>query len=161
MTDLVLTSSVRAVLGVSSKELPDSVLTNPIYATRLREDLRDMHVQLIADFARANALPQPSDDEERFLELAASYGAYHVANQCLAALPMFSPLTIKDEKAELTRNVDSFKQLRVDVPAVMSLLKTRLLKAYAAVNVDAPAPNPTTRTFAASVGLATDPVTGA
>jgi hypothetical protein len=159
--ELVLTSSVRAILGVSSKELPDTVLTNPIYAVRLREDLRDLNTQLVADFASIGALTTRTDDQERFVELASTYAAYHVANQCLGALPMFSPLTLKDEKAELTRNVDAFKGLREDVSQVMNVMKTRLQNAYAKINSAAPAPNPTARTLLASVGLATDPVTGA
>jgi hypothetical protein len=160
MIDLVPTSGVRAVLGVSAKELPDSVLTNPIYSVRLREDLRDMSTQMMADFARINEIDEPSDDQERFLELASSYGTYHVANQCLAALPMFAPQLIADEKAQLQRTADPFKQLRIDVPAVMAMLKTRLQRAYALINDDAPAPNAVDRIFAVTTGLGTDPVTG-
>jgi hypothetical protein len=158
--ELVLTTSVRAVLGVSAKELPDSVLTNPIYSTQLREAMIEMHPSMVADFATAAALASPSAKQQRFLDLASTYAAYHVANQCLGALPMFSFQTIMDEKAELTRNVDAFKNLREDVTASLSVLKRRLQSAYADVNPAAPAPNPTTRTWAAAVGLASDPVVG-
>jgi hypothetical protein len=158
-TNLVTTDSVRAVLGVSAKELPDTVLGSQVYSTRLREDLIDMHPQIISDFAAIGALASPTSDQQRFLDLMETYAAYNVAKQCLDALPMFSPLTIKDEKAELTRNVDSYKNLKADVSAVLSLMKGKLQKAYAAVNPDAPAPTPVDRIWGVSVGLGSDPVT--
>jgi hypothetical protein len=83
-----------------------------------------------------------------------------VARQCLNSLPMFSPLTIKDEKAELTRNVDAYKNLKADVGAVLSAMRTRLLSAYTLINTDALAPTVTDRVWGLAVGLGTDPVTG-
>lgn len=159
MIDLVTTDSVRAVLGVSAKELPDSVLASPIYSVRLREDMLDLHSQMVADFARVSVIDSPPSDEQRFLDLAQTYAAYNVAQQCLIALPMFAPLTIKDEKAELTRNTDSFRQLKEDIGAVLSLMRGRLLTSYAKINVDAPAPTAVDRVFSIAVGLGSDPVT--
>lgn len=159
--NLVTTDSVRAVLGVSAQELPDAVLTNPIYATQLREDMLDMHAQMVADFATISALTNATSDQERFLDLAQAYAAYNVANQCLTGLPMFAPQTIKDEKSELTRNDDFYERLREDVGAVLAKLASRLRRAYAAVNVGAPVAAPVTPVFAAAVGLSADPVTGA
>jgi hypothetical protein len=161
MIELVPTSEVRAVLGVSSKELTDATLSSSIYSVRLREGLRDIHPQLLADFARINESGEPSDEQERFLELTSSYATYHVASQCLAALPMFAPQLIADEKAQLQRIADPFKQVREDVPTVLAMFKVKLQEAYAAVNSDAPAPNLVARTFVVTTGLAADPVTGA
>jgi hypothetical protein len=159
--NLVTTDSVRAVLGVSAQELPDTVLTNSIYATQLREDMFDMHPQMTADFATLSALTDVTSDQERFLDLAQAYAAYNVAWQCLTSLPMFAPQTIKDEKSELTRNADFYAQLRTDVGAVLDKLGARLRRAYAAVNANAPAPVTVDRIFGLAVGLASDPVTGA
>lgn len=160
MINLVTTDSVRAVLGVSAKELPDTVLGNSIYSVRLKEDMLDLHAQMVTDFARVSALPSPSKDEQRFLDLAQTYAAYNVANQCLVSLPMFAPLTIMDEKAELTRNANSFAQLKADVGAVLTLMKKRLQAAYSKINADAPAPTAVDRVLAVAVGLGFDPVTG-
>jgi hypothetical protein len=161
MTDLVTTDSVRAALGVSAQELPDAVLTNSIYSTRLREDLRDLNTQIISDFAMISALTVRTADQDRFLDLMQAYAAYNVAQQCLGALPMFAPLTIKDEKAELTRNVNPYEQLGRDIGAVLSAMRSRLQKAYALINTAAQPPAAIVEVFGVAVGLSTDPVTGA
>lgn len=158
--NLVTTDSVRAVLGVSAQELPDTVLTNPIYATQLREDMLDLHPQMVADFATISALNSVTDDQGRFLDLAQAYAAYNVATQCLTSLPMFAPQTIMDEKAQLTRNPDFYKTLRADVGAVMSKLASRLQRAYTAINASALPPSDTVRVLGVAVGLGSDPVIG-
>lgn len=159
--NLVTTDSVRAVLGVSSKELPDTVLSNSIYSVRLREAMIDLHPQIVADFATIGALASPTSDQQRFLDLAQTYAAYNVAQQCLVSLPMFSPMTIGDEKAQLIRFADAYKALKDDVGAVLSLIRTKLQNVYQVINPDALAPNQVARSWGAAVGLATDPVTGA
>jgi methionyl-tRNA synthetase len=157
---LVSTADVRAVLGVSAKELTDAVLTRSIFSVRLREDMLEMHSQLVADFATIGSLDTRTDIQERFVELASAYAAYHVANQCLAALPMFSFQSILEEKAEYVRATDPFKLLRQDVQAVLAVMKRRLQAAYAAVNPSAPVTSAAARTLVVSVGLASDPVLG-
>lgn len=159
MPNIVTTDSVRAVLGVSAKELPDAVLASPIYATRLNEDLLEMDDSLVTYFTQVGALTSPTPTQQRFLDLVETYAAYNVAQQCLTSLPMFSPLTIKDEKAELTRNQNSYAQLKADVGAVLSLIKSKLLTIYPQVNPNALQYNPTARVFGVSVGIGTDPVT--
>lgn len=161
MINLVTTDSVRAVLGVSAKELPDAVLSNSVYSTRLKEAMYDLHPQMVTDFGTISVLASPTSVQQRFLDLAQTYAAYNVAQQCLVALPMFSPLTIKDEKAELTRNVDSFRQLKDDVGAVMTLMRVKLQTVYATINPQALAPAAVQRVFGVAVGIGTDPVTGA
>lgn len=158
--NLVTTDSVRAVLGVSSKELPDTVLSNPIYATRLKEDLYDLDPQMVTDFASIGALPSPTPNQQRFLDLIETYAAYNVAQQCLISLPMFSPMTIQDEKAALIRNTNAYAQLKDDVGAVLSLMRVKLQKVYATINPAALAPAAVERIFGVAVGLGTDPVTG-
>lgn len=162
MTTVNLASpdSVRAVLGVSLEELPDIVLADPIYATRLREDIFDMNDQLLADYATALAASPQSSAQARFVDLTQAYAAYNVAQQCLIALPLFSPLTIKDSKSELTRGADFYKALKDDVGFVLSTLRTRLLTVYPQINPSASAPPAVDRVWAAGVGLSSDPVTG-
>ena len=158
--NLVTTDSVRAVLGVSMQELPDTVLSNTIYSTQLREDMIEMHPQMVADFATISALVSPTADQERFLDLAQAYAAYNVATQCLTSLPLFAPQTIQDEKAQIMRGADFYKRLRDDVGAVMSKLRSRLLNAYSVVNSGAVAPLAVDRIFGVTAGLTSDPVTG-
>lgn len=158
--NLVTTDSVRAILGVSAQELPDTVLTNSIYSVRLREDLRDLNSRIVTDFATYAALDTLTDDQDRFLDLTQTYAAYQVAWQCLTSLPMFAPLTIKDEKAELTRNVNAYDRLKADVGAVLALIRGKMLAAYAVLNPDAPAPLAVDRILSLTVGLSADPVTG-
>lgn len=158
--NLVTTDSVRAVLGVSAKELPDTVLANSIYSVRLKEAILDLHPQMLADFNTVSGLDSPTSDQQRFLDLMETYAAYNVAQQCLISLPMFSPMTIQDEKAALIRNANAYAQLKADVGDVLTIIRVKLQTVYVAINPSALAPTPIDRVFMVGVSLGSDPVTG-
>jgi hypothetical protein len=160
-TDITSTAEVRAVLGVSEKELRDDVLLLPLYSTRLTEALRDLHTQLLADYASAAALDSRTDDQQRFVDLVQAYASHHIATQCLGALPMFAKQQVTDGKNALQRVADPYAQLRKDVPSVLYILKVRLRGAYAGINPDATPPLPAEQLAALAATRGTDPVTGA
>lgn len=158
-TDLTTSSAVRAVLGVSEQELPDDVLLEPLYTTMLVEDLRDIHPQLVNDFAEIAALVTRTDNQERFYDLVQMFSSFHIAKRCLGAVAMFAPGTIKDARAEMQRSDDPYKQLREDVRATLPILKVRMRGVYALLNPAAPAPTATER-LRVLVATPVDPVTG-
>jgi len=160
-TDIATTADVRAVLGVSAKELPDSVLATPTYMTLLTESIRDLHAQMLTDYAATVALDPKTDAQQRFVDLLQAYGAHHVANQCLGAVAMFAPMLISAaNKSQLQRVADPYQQLRTDVPAVLNILRSRLRSAYAALNPDATPPSPAQRLYAMGVTPTANPITG-
>lgn len=158
-TDLTTSSAVRAVLGVSEQELPDDVLLEPIYTTLLTEDLREIHPQLVNDFAAVAVIEVKTDDQERFFDLVQMYSAYHIAKRCLGAVGMFAPGIIKDARSELQRTGDPYAQLRADVQATLPTLKVRMRRAYSRINPAYAAPTPAER-LRVLVTVPTNPVTG-
>lgn len=161
-TDLTSTASVRSALGVSERELRDTVLQDPIYSVMLTEALYAIHVDLFDDFIVVAAIDPAvrTSIEKRFFDLVQTYSAYHVAIQCLGAVPMFAPKVIKDDRTEVQRSEDPYRHLRTDLPAALALLLTSLRSVYQLVNPDATYLNLVTRIMAVASPLATDPVTG-
>jgi predicted NBD/HSP70 family sugar kinase len=160
-TDITSTAEVRAVLGVSEKELHDDVLLLPLYTTQLTGDIDALHAQMLADFAATAPLATKTDDQERFVNLVQAYAAYHIAKQCLGAVAMFAPARISAAgKSEAERVPDAYAQLRIDVPTTLSILRTRLRAAYARLNPDATPPAPAERLAALAATPGTSPITG-
>ena len=159
--DFTSTASVRAVLGVSEKEIRDDVLLDPIYSVRLTEGLRDLNSQISADYLVAVAVVEAARTatQQRFVDLVQSYSAYYIANVCLGAVSMFAPTVIKDSRSELQRNDDPYKTLRTDVPASLAWIRSRLLAVYALINPSA-AVVPVARIMALASPLGASPVTG-
>lgn len=160
LTDVVSTASVRAVLGVSERELRDAVLLDPVYSIRLTLALKTLHAELLADFVEIAALPTKTDAQQLFVDLLQAYSAYLVAQLCMAAVPMFAPETIKDSRSEMTRGASPYAKLAGDIAASLNLLKTNLLAAYLVINPDATFTATTARILAVAAPLAVDPVTG-
>lgn len=159
-TDLVTTSSIRAVLGVSEKELRDDVLIDTIYATLLQEDLLQLHASIITDYELAYAEDPRTELEQRFVDMMQTYSAYQVASQCFGSVAMFAPVTIKDSRSELTRTADPHAQLKENILASLVLLRKRLRAVYLLVNPAATIPVTTARTMVTAAPLGTNPVTG-
>lgn len=161
-TSIATTSSIRAVLGVSERELRDDVLLNPIYRVRLNEALLALHPSLFDDYVTAEAVPEVSrtSAQQRLVDLTQTYSAYQIASQCLGSVAMFAPIVIKDSRSELNRQDDPFAALRLDVVAVLAILKTQLLTAYNAINPGSPVPSATARIRALIAPLGVNPVTG-
>lgn len=160
ITDLTTTASVRAVLGISERELRDDVLLNPIYQVELMEVLTEIHPDLFTDFVAAASADPRTALQQRFYDLTQLFSSYQIAKQCLGAVAMFAPIVIKDSRSELNRNDDPYKNLRTDVPAAWSVMRTRLRSVYALVNPLAPAPTAAERIRLVASPLATNPVTG-
>lgn len=161
LTDLTTTASVRAVLGVSEKEIKDVVLLNPVYSTQLTEEIYRLDDGLMAAYAAARDATTRTEIEQRLYDLFQLYGAYFVAKICAAgAIDMFAPVTIKDARSELTRAQDPYSQLRFDLAASLPLIRNQLLAIYATINPDYTAPVRATRNLLVAAPLGLNPVTG-
>lgn len=160
--------TIRALLGVNGRELKDATLALPIYETQFLLELSGVdgdagEVMVQYDAAKALITSEPagafSADQKRFYDLVNLLAAYSVARQLLGSDDNAIPLRITDGKAEVERRPDNTR-MREAVEGgwtrFMKRLRALLLVLVPTANVTLPAG----RTFIASVGIATDPVTG-
>lgn len=159
ITTYTTTNSVRAVLGVSEPEIPDTVLVDPVYEVMLKEDLRAMSTTITAAYITVKADPTPTADETRFIGLFETYSAYQVAAQLLGSLAMFAPQQIEDASSKFQRN-DPYAAVRTAIAESLAYLRNVLLEAYAILVPAEPAPATVTRTLVVNVGLGLNPITG-
>ncbi len=153
-------ASVRAVLGVATKELPDTVIANVVFYANLLAELDAISSTLAADYLTVKAIVSPTASQERFALLGETFCAYVVALQCTPQLAASSPMTIKDSKSEATRIADFTKGLRDNITASIVIFRRRLSAAYAALYPAYTAPIAVTEVNIVNVGLGVDPVTG-
>lgn len=161
LLDYTSYAEVRAVLGVSTTELPDATLALSLYSMHATLALEDIHESLPTDYTTVSALPSKTAPQQRFVDLVKLYVPYRVAKELLTSLPMFSVKQLSDGRAEFERQADVFADVKDGVDSAISSLKYRLAAVYSALypanSVTVAAP---TLTMVLSTGLATNPVTG-
>lgn len=163
LTDFTSYDEIRAVLGVSPKEVSDSTLALPLYARTLVFELTDMASDMDTVYLAISALPSVdrSTVQQRFYDVVQLYSAYSTSQQLLSSLPLFSPKRITDGRAEFDRQADPFEDVKVGVVEGLHQARRRLLTLYSTVtSVTISSPNIVAPVFAIATGLATDPVTG-
>ncbi|MBV8635339.1 MAG: hypothetical protein JO002_12670 [Burkholderiaceae bacterium] len=159
ITDYTDTNSIRATLGVSVDELEDAVLLLPLWATQLYEGLIDLAPDLPSVYTTIKALPTPTSDQQRFLNLSSAFATYFVASKFIEQAPLLFPQTLRGVKDQFTRVQDPFATLQQGIYSGLSYVKDKLLVALQAVNPTDIAPPPVQRVFGVSTGLGYDPVT--
>ncbi len=159
LTDYASYNSIRAAVGVSEPEIPDTVLALSMYDVMLREDLRELDEDLAAAYLALTPRPPTVAAQLRFYELVQSYSAMQVGLQLVNALPLFAPRLVEDSSTKWERMADPYKGLREGLSGSLAYVRTRLLDAYATAS-STTAAVATTRTLVANVGLGTNPITG-
>lgn len=161
LNDYLDYQEVRAVLGLTSTELPDSVLTLPMYETFLALQLEDIGADLPTEYLEILALPSESRSttQARFFDLTRLFSAYATAKELLTSLPMLGVQKLSDGRAEFTRQSEQWESIVDGVDAAYSTLRERLGLAYKVLVPTASVPTSTTFTMTSAVGM-TDPVTG-
>ena len=158
----VTATDVRAVLGVSITEIPDSVLALTMFDNLVSLELEDISLTLATDYATVNAIVSKTAADTRFLKVVTLYTTYLYANMCLEQLPLFAVQTLTDGRASFTRQSDPYESVKIGIAGMLSSLKARLLSAYAALYPATILPvTAATFTSTLSTGLAVDPVTNA
>lgn len=147
---------VRAVLGVSSKDLADATLALHWYSDALDEALDEVSPNLAQAFADASAATTPSAEQVRLIRSVRTFAATVVAKTATTAVRMFAPQHITDGKAAMSRFTDPIKELVKDIDAKYLDAREKVVAALAGTT---PAVTVARQWFSA-VSPADDPVTG-
>jgi hypothetical protein len=123
-------ADVRALLGVSSDELEDEVISVSVFVRVLEQDLKALDFGLHSTYLEAAVkLPQSrSAAEVGLFEAVQTYATFHVAEQLCTSLPQFSPKTISDGKAFAQRHADAPYKVTMDGVAKGKALALENLK---------------------------------
>lgn len=105
LVDLTDYASIRAALGLSSKELSDTALATPFYILGVKADLRTIDSTLPATVDAAIAAPS-STTRTAFLEAVSLFTIYSTALRCFDTFTNLVPKSITDGKAGLIRHTD-------------------------------------------------------
>lgn len=166
LTDYTSYAAVRAVLGVATKEITDTVLGLPQYLLQFEMDADSVDVGnggVLAMWVTVSAIPSNSrtPNQVRFLDLVGMFANFSVARALLASVEMFAPQQITDGKAKQVRK-DPYETLRNGVQGGFARIRGYLADLLLVLAPSASVPSaPTLPTFITSTGIATDPVTNA
>ena len=157
ITDYTSYASIRAVLGVSVKELADATLADDLYGFHLSAELRKFGGTFVADFAVAEASTEEAS--VNLVEAVWIFSAQAVAVKCLAAMPNIAPKSLTDGKAGFIRHTDKIYAAAVaTMYSELSVARRAVAEAYATYGGTSA---PVTSTSAMAVSSPTyDPVTG-
>lgn len=115
LPDYASFDSVRAALGVSNKEIPDTALDLDIYALFVQEELDEISDTLRTEF-EAIVPPGADADEIAKYDAVRVFSSYAIAYKVTDSLPNASPKTITEGKASLSRHSDSpYKLVIIEV----------------------------------------------
>ena len=151
---------VRALLGVSSKELKDEQLDLAIYRQLLSLDLADLDTSLESDVELILAKLMPTTDEAKVLSLVKLFSSYSIALHIFPTLEQLAPQKITDGKAEVQRQTQDLTILRSGLEAGKQRVQSRLLDAYKLINIGAASTTLVIPTFVVGSTLTNDPVVG-
>lgn len=126
---------VRATLGVSSTELSDKVLSQPLYGTFAQLALEDIALDLPRLFDTIMLATTPTDAQARLAALIQLFVPYTLAKKLLSSLPLFAVQALTDGRAGFDRQRDAniYDNVREDVELVLADVTARLKAAYLTV----------------------------
>lgn len=129
ITKYVTYDDVRAVLGVVDYELPDSVLSGPVFNYNLELKLSEVSGELEGftgtlgeHFVHLKATSPRTQEQEKLYNLIGLYAVYVVASQAADSLSMFAKKTESDGKAVNTRfsSEATYKDVRAKMEGMAS-----------------------------------------
>lgn len=159
LIDYTSNDEIRAALGVSEEELEDATLAKQLYAMQLGFELGDITPELEQTFMTIKVSASKTAEQRKLYDVVKVFSAYVVAKYLLVSLPLFAPKRITDGRSEVERFTDPFQDVRDGVAAGYLTLRNRVIDALAGVGIVVATASG--RSYFATAGLATDPVTGA
>lgn len=166
LTNYTTYAAVRACLGVSVKELADTVLALDNYVIQFELDMQDIDSGVGAVLTQYEAIKaldagDRTETQQRFYDVVSLLASYHVGVQCLGTVEMFAPKRIADGRAEVERGQGAWDRIASSLNLSYSTLLRRLKALLLVLVPGAEIAAKPTRVFAIGVGLGTDPVTDA
>lgn len=152
--------NIRAILGISEEDIPDAAVLDMNFAVRLQEKLYDLSPTLIDYYASTKALPTPTTDQQRLLDMVGSFASYVVAQALAETGANSMPKAIEDGKAKMERMDRAFDALRDVLTQTLAYLSTKILAIYQKLEPTADVRVTTSPIYMTNVGLGFDPVTG-
>ena len=162
IADYTSATSVRALLGVSIKELPDATILDAFFWLSLQTELYRVCSTIEVDYRSAVELADTDEDADRFTNAVGLFSAYAVARSCMPGLPQFAARSVTDGKAGFIRHTStSFDTAIVRFDTEYARARASLVEAYATYLPEVSLVTNTVRDFLQISGPAFDPVTGA
>lgn len=157
---------VRALLGVGSVELSDTVLDLPVYEIALRRKLRTVWAagNLVALFAtiQGKAPSSRTEDEQALYDATYHFSSVAAAAQAGLSLALVAPKRITDDKSGVERFSDSpYRDVLDRLESEMLAAKGAVLEALAALTAEPLPPTALGNVYFVAVKRGYDPVTGA
>lgn len=124
---------VRAALGVNSIELPDAVLSLPVYEMGLTRELAKISASLPAGFLLVSekSPEDRSEGEQAVFNAGRLFSVYAVAKHVGVSLGTLAPKDVSDGKASTSRFSDSpYRDVLTRVDAFFAGCRTDLADAY-------------------------------
>jgi len=132
IADYTSATSIRALLGVSVKELPDATILDTFFWLSLQTELYGVCATIDEDYHAAVELADTDADASRFSGAVSLFAAYAVARSCLIAMPQFAARSVTDGKAGFIRHTStSFDQAIARFDGAYARARTALVTAYA------------------------------
>ena len=158
LTDLTAYDSVRVVLGLSTRELPDTTLGVELYDLVVETEVLSLAADAYTQYTTASGESTPEADA--YVRALRLFATHCVAFKCLEALPLFASKAITDGKAGVYRDGNSPYLTTVDkVTAAYYRSKRGAEEAYATyTSTTVTAKTPVTIGAASTPNY--DPVTG-
>lgn len=158
LTDLTSYESVRAVLGLTTLELPNTLLAAEVYDLVMETEILALGSNLYTDYTTATG--ESTAEAEAFVRATRLFATHAVAFKCVESLPLTATKAITDGKAGVYRDGNSpYKQAIEKITSAYFLTKRGLQEAYAAYNNESIAEIPTVTILSVS-SPDYDPVTG-
>lgn len=120
-------NDIRAILGVSAKELKDITIALPIYEMQLEDGIENFHPALEELYATLQAKKKAHEDdpvnppltrnEKKLIGRTQVYASYYLALLLFKSLPIFGVKRVTDGKAEMERMANAFENLKAELEA--------------------------------------------
>lgn len=161
LTDLVKADEVRALLGVSLKELPDIKIDLPVYLRSIKIAVGRLDPQH-RFWGAFESLPGEglSGDQQRFSDAFLAFVGWKAASLLAVSLPQFAPRSVTDGKAAFQRQPDAPMDVITNIESQLAQAAGDLTEAGAVFLPAEPVVVTATSIFQRATFGATDPITG-
>lgn len=156
--DYTTYDDIRAALGVTAKDLPDTTLALDIYSNYLELEMYEVDSTVQTTYETLVVDPSPTAAESRFIAATRFFAIYCVAKHLTTSLPLFAPRQISDGKATLARFDNPYRDTIASVHQMYDMAKNRLATALSDIGTAVATKTPLT--YFSIITPSSDPVTG-